>query len=61
MPLRSTQTPAGRAPVPFIKASFTVTSLGRGYSGGNFLFTNGARTSTIKAERTVPARMRQGF
>ena len=53
--------PAGRAPVPFIKASFAVTSLGRGYSGGNFLFTNGARTSTIKAERTVPARIRRGF
>ena len=61
MPFRSTQTPSGRAPVPFIKANFTVASLGRGYSGGNFLFTNGARTSTIKAERTVPARMRQGF
>ena len=61
MPFRSTQTPAGRAPVPFIKASFTVTSLGREYSGGNFLFTNGARTSTIKAERTVPARIRRGF
>ena len=46
--------PAGRVSVPFIKASYTVTSLGRGYSGGNFLFTNGARNSTIKNRTNCP-------